>query len=588
MISALPQQDGLLTALLVAVNPDGLGGAVLRALSGPDRDAWLAELRQLLPAEAPFVKVPINVGFDRLLGGLDFAATVAGGKPVFSTGLLEAANGGVLCLAMAERITDSTAAIVTQALDTGGIRIERDGLAGKRETSFGVVALDEGLEPEEALSAGLGDRLAFHVSSDALAEMRDIDVGFTRDDVSRAQDRLMSIALPDAVLGVLVQTALAFGIDSVRAELLAAEAARTAAALLGKTRVDEEDAALGARLVFSSRATRLPAEQPPEEAPPERPENERSDSDPDNDPDSEPQLSGEMPDELVVDAVRAAIPEGLLEMLADGSANRQTASGGRSPMKTKSRRRGRPIGVKASTDLGSSRLNLLATLKAAAPWQTLRGRERAAASTPADAPRLELRREDLHVSRYQDNVETSTIFVVDASGSQAAQRLAEVKGAIELLLNDCYVRRDQVALIAFRGDAAETLLPPTRALARVKRSLASLPGGGATPLANGLDAARELASSVVRQGRVPVVVLLTDGRANVARDGAQGADAATVDALAAARLLRAEGLKALLVDTSRRPRPRARELAAAMGAHYVPLPFADAASISATVQRNVA
>ena len=166
---------------------------------------------------------------------------------------------------------------------------------------------------------------------------------------------------------------------------------------------------------------------------------------------------------------------------------------------------------------------------------------------------------------------------IAASALRFEHELDFQRSAIELLLADCYVRRDHVALIAFRRDEAETLLPPTRALARVKRSLAALPGGGATPLATGLDRARDLATSVSRQGRVPVIVLLTDGRANVARDGSTGSEAASDDAL-----------KALLVDTSRRPRPRARELADAMGASYVPLPFADAAKISATVRSNVA
>ena len=115
--------------------------------------------------------------------------------------------------------------------------------------------------------------------------------------------------------------------------------------------------------------------------------------------------------------------------------------------------------------------------------------------------------------------ETTTIFVVDASGSAALHRLAEAKGAVELLLADCYIRRDQVALIAFRGSAAELLLPPTRSLARAKRSLAGLPGGGGTPLAAGLDAAFALSDSIRRKGQTPTVIVLTDGRANIARDG---------------------------------------------------------------------
>lgn len=479
-------------------------------------------------------------------------------------------------LAMAERFDESAAAIITQALDRGAVRIERDGIAETQTTRFAVIALDEGLEPDETINPALSDRLAFHLSAEQLAASRDAGPVPGERRIANARKRLPNVIVPDLIVEQLVQVALAFGISSIRAELLALEAARAAAALSGRDEVGDEDAAVGASLVYSTRATRMPTEAPPEQEEPEQ----RQDNDDTEEP---PKTSGDvMPDDVLVDAVRAAVPEGLLELLASQAAPRRAASGGRSNNRTKSRRRGRPVGVRPSTDLASSRLNLLATLKAAAPWQTLRR----GASKSND--RLALRKEDLHVTRFEDNVETTTIFVVDASGSQAAQRLAEVKGAIELLLADCYVRRDQVALIAFRGETAETLLPPTRALARVKRSLAALPGGGATPLAQGLDAARELAAAVSRQGRVPAVVLLTDGRGNVARDGTQGTDAANDDALKAAALLRAEGIRALLVDTSRRPRPRAKTLAGQMGADYVPLPFADAAAISATVQRSVA
>ncbi len=575
---ALPTDDALLAAALLAINPAGLKGANLRALSGPDREHFGATLRSLLPAKAPWVKVPVTIGFDRLLGGLDFAATVAAGKPVFATGLLEAAHGGVLVLAMAERLDESAAAIVMQALDRGQVRVERDGAALTRDARFVVLAYDEGLEPDEAPSAGLTDRLAFHLTAEQLAASRDSlqRVGVRR--IAAARKLLPDVTITTDILEQLVCAGLTFGIDSVRAELLAVEAARAAAALQGKSTVDEEHAAMGARLVFSSRATRMPVEDAPEPAPPETSEDEDENESTKNRGDA-------MPDDVLVDAVRAAIPDGLLELLGAERAPRRAASGGRSNNRTKSKRRGRPVGVRPSADLATSRLNLLATLKAAAPWQTLRRDGVAPDGTPT---RLALRKEDLHVTRFEDNVETTTIFVVDASGSQAAQRLAEVKGAIELLLNDCYVRRDQVALVAFRGESAETLLPPTRALARVKRSLSELPGGGATPLATGLDRARELATAVSRQGRVPAIVLLTDGRANVARDGTQGGEVGNSDAINAARLLRAEGLKTLLVDTARRPRPRARDLAKEMGAEYVPLPFADAASISATVQRSVA
>ena len=175
------------------------------------------------------------------------------------------------------------------------------------------------------------------------------------------------------------------------------------------------------------------------------------------------------------------------------------------------------------------------------------------------------------------------MFVVDASGSSALNRLAEAKGAVELLLADCYVRRDQVAVLAFRGRGAELLLPPTRSLVRAKRSLAGLPGGGGTPLASGIDAAAALGASIARKGETPIVVLLTDGRGNIARDGSPGRAKAADDVDLAARQFRAVGLSALLIDTSPQPQAAARALAQVMGASYLPLPHAGSAALSQAV-----
>jgi magnesium chelatase subunit D len=225
-------------------------------------------------------------------------------------------------------------------------------------------------------------------------------------------------------------------------------------------------------------------------------------------------------------------------------------------------------------------LNVVETLRAAAPWQRLR---RSPQANPAR--RIEVRRDDFRVTRYKRPSPTTTIFAVDASGSQALHRLAEVKGAVELLLADCYVRRDHVALIAFRGNGAEVVLPPTPSLVRARRCLAGLPGGGGTPLAAGIDAALQLADAARRRGETPLVVLMTDGRANVARGIANATRAqAEQDAIAAARMFRAQGFTALLVDSSPRPHPSAEKLAAELGARYLPLPHADALRLSGAVQ----
>jgi magnesium chelatase subunit D len=288
-------------------------------------------------------------------------------------------------------------------------------------------------------------------------------------------------------------------------------------------------------------------------------------------------------EEMVLEAAQAAMPRDVLEHLRQGMARRsRSRAPGKAGEQQHGSLRGRPIGARRGEPGPNARLNVVETLRAAAPWQRIRRRERDPGLPRPN--RVEVRRDDFRVTRYKERSETTTIFVVDASGSSALHRLAEAKGAVELLLAACYVRRDRVALIAFRGQGAELLLPPTRSLVRAKRSLASLPGGGGTPLAAGLDMALLLADGVQRRGGTPAVVVLTDGRANVARDGRGGRARAAEEALAAARAARVVQVKALLVDTSPHPQPRAKELAEAMGAFYLPLPYADAAALSSAVQ----
>jgi len=289
----------------------------------------------------------------------------------------------------------------------------------------------------------------------------------------------------------------------------------------------------------------------------------------------------------VLEAVKAALPPGMLARLQTLARLRKApgARGRLGPSYT-GKTRGRPIGVRKAVPRAGQRLHIGATLKAAAPWQRLR-KPAIPAKGSSHQPRLAIRPEDFHVTRCKSRSESTTIFLVDASGSAAAQRLAEAKGAIEILLAECYVRRDQVALIAFRGKEAEILLSPTRALARARRELAGLPGGGGTPLAAGIDTARELGQDLQRRGKQPIVVVMTDGRANISRDGSPGHEKANEEAISASHLLRANGWSSLLVDTSNRPRPRARELADAMGAHYLPLPQADAKTLSGAVSAVV-
>lgn len=575
-----PWADAVLAASLFAIDAAGTVGVSLRSLAGPARDAWLALLRKRLPPSAPVRRVPLNISDGRLLGGLDLAATLDAGKLIADRGILVETDGGVALLAMAERLSLATAARLTAVLDTGFVELQRDGIAMRLPAHLGVVLLDEGMADDERPPTALCDRVAFHLDLTGIPAREALDVGPRVAEVAAARTRLPYVRVDDALVDAFCGAALALGIASLRAPLLALRVARAAAALSGRDAVDEADAAVAARLVFGPRATVLPVpppDQDPAEEPPE-PETQR-----DDDTDSGNDAEVKSLEDVVLDAAQAALPADLLARLqlnAAGAVRAQSA--GRVGLARQSMLRGRPTGVRRGLPRAGLRLNVIETLRAAAPWQRMRAAERGSAAI-AGTRRIDVRGDDFHVIRFKKRTGTTTIFVVDASGSSALNRLAEAKGAVELLLADCYVRRDCVALLAFRGRGAELLLPPTRSLVRAKRSLASLPGGGGTPLASGIDAAATLADAVRRRGQTPVVVLLTDGHANVSIDGTGGREAAFEQALIAARSFRAAQFAALLVDTSPRPQDGARRLAVELGAQYLALPHAGALAISEAV-----
>lgn len=567
-------------AALLAVDPAAAGGVALRALPGPVRDRWLEMLRAFLPADAPLRRLPANVPDGRLLGGLDLAATLRAGRPVVERGLLAEADGGLVLLVSAERLSHGLAGRLAAVLDSGEVALERDGFALRSPARIAVVALDEAIEEDERPPEALLDRLAFAVDLNGIALRDAVPPLIEEADVAAARVLLADVGASEAILAALCAAALALGVRSIRSSILALRVARAAAALAGRTRMSSADAAIAARLVLAPRATLLPAAPPHEadapDAPPPEPPADRSGDEPEADAaqDGERALG-----EIVLSAARAAIPPGLLARLQPaGRPGTARHTPGRVGPLLRSTARGRPVGVRRGDPGNGARLNVVETLRAAAPWQPLRRQEAAAPGRQRHL--VEIRREDFRISRREHRARTTTIFVVDASGSAALHRLAEAKGAVELLLAECYARRDQVALLAFRGLGAELLLPPTRSLVRAKRSLAGLPGGGGTPLAGGIDAAAALADQVRRRGETPTVVLLTDGRANIGRDGLGGRARAEADALAAARQLRAAGTSTLLVDTSPRPQPAARRLAEAMDAGYLPLPYADAAAVA--------
>lgn len=539
-----PLNDASLAATLFTQNPLSFGGMVLRG-SSPARDALVDAIGQKLQTR----RLPAHIDDERLLGGIDIAASLAAGQPVETKGLLAEAEGSVLIVPMAERMDEAIAGRLAQALD---------------DKRIAMLLLDDAREADEGPPLALMERLSFQC------------------DFTHSRERKASLAgakagetapLDDEALGAIAATGAALGVHSVRALIHTSEAARIHAALSRRSEAERADLEAAARLVLAPRATQLPPtpdEPEADDAPPPDPG--------DTPEDNNQQSSDQKLEDKIVEAAAAAIPADLLAQLAKGLAPRASGASG-SGQKRKSGLRGKPLGARPGMPRGGNRLAMIDTLRAAVPWQAVRRKETGAGSDSS----LIMRKGDLRVRRFEEKAARVTIFAVDASGSAAAARLAEAKGAVELMLAQAYVTRSEVALIAFRGEVAELLLPPTRSLTRARRALAELPGGGGTPLAMGLNTSRELAHSVRGRGRTPSLIVLTDGRANIDTQGQPGRKQAAEDAAAAAKAIARQGIDALVVDISARASREGGALAEAMQARYLALPRADAKTLHAAI-----
>ncbi|MFN7056778.1 VWA domain-containing protein [Hyphomonas sp.] len=554
---------------LLALMPHRLGGVIVEGAS-PEAAAMLsARLGSWMEGSPQPIRMPASISDDRLSGGLDLAATLAAGRPVAQPGLLAAADGGLIIVPMAERLTRRIAAQIARTMDTGLAVAEREGLSFASPARFALILLSDAAEEGEGVPDLLAARTAFRLPAHFLQP--EAPTAHTGGTIAAARARLAAMSAPDDLIGSVIAAAATLGIASARPPAFLLAAAQGLAALDGAASVEEDHILDAAALVFP------PLAAPPEAAPPQPPAPPKETDSRDTPPADPGQMADDLA-ELLVSAVRTrALLDTAQRQAAGGPRRKGEAAAGKSGEMIESKLRGSRISARPGDPRRDGRLDLIATLRAAAPWQRLR-------PPPPGGNRIAVRATDFRLQRFRHRSEAVVIFTVDASGSSAMNRLAEAKGAIEYLLSGCYSRRESVALIAFRREGADLLLPPTRSLTRVKRSLAHLPGGGGTPLAAGIAAAHRLADQAVRRRQTPHVVILSDGQANIALSGEGGREAAAADAARVAARLKAAKLPVLFFDISRRPSPQAQKLSAEMGASYEPLPFADGRRVSETVR----
>ncbi|MBI2321694.1 MAG: magnesium chelatase subunit D family protein [Chloroflexi bacterium] len=581
----------------------------------------------------PLVELPVGATEDRVVGTLDIERAIKQGERHFEPGLLAASNRGILYVDEVNLLNDHLVDVLLDAAALGTHYVEREGLSLRHPAQFilvGTMNPEEGeLRPQLLDRFGLAvdvggldgpaeradvvrRRIAFERAPETFARQWRVAEAAERRRILAARRRLPRVRVPGALLDLITRICQAFEVDGLRADIVMYKATGTVAAYAGRTQATEDDVRIAADLALPHRRRRQPFEQPgfdrqqldetiarwrAEQSPPAADEADPPPAHEDQAPDGQP------PEEGSEQVFETGVPF-RVRPLATGAVPEAAPRGRRSKARASAYGayvRSQPAGG-AMADLAFD-----ATLRAAAPHQVAR---RAALTSPPFSPSplaerspkatrpgegtegeappaLLLERWDLQRKVREARTGNLIVFVVDASGSMGAERrMVAVKGAVLSLLPEAYQRRDEVALVAFRGTGAEVLLPPTSSVELAERCLRLLPTGGRTPLAHGLRAGHELLARRGADGAPPLVMLLSDGRANVPLAGGDPLQ----EAVACGAALRRVSATTVVVDTEI-GFPRlglARQLAAGLGARYVRLEELAAGPLAGVVHDHLA
>lgn len=640
--AAIVGQEALTSALLLcAVNP-GIGGVLIRGDKGSAKSTAARALTGVLspieriagcayncepgkaaePCETcraqapavqlspvPFVNLPLGATEDRVLGSLDFERALKEGRRSFQPGLLAAAHRGILYIDEVNLLPDHLVDVLLDSAAMGVNRVQREGLSVQHPTQIALIGT---MNPEEGdIRPQLLDRFGMMVEVTAPEDARERTeivrrrLAWEREPepfnrqweprqqalrarVTRARELLPQVRMAEGLQLLSSELCCTQGVRSLRADLVMVKAACGLAALAGRTEVEPQDLEQAARLVLPHRRRRKPFEAPGLDeqrlqdtlrrpAPPSAAPGSAAAAAPRTEPGRGESPGDEAPPPLEAGAAEQVFAPARAP--APRIVVKDSPAGGGVGRRSRSRASLRGREVRAVPDERPTDLALTATLSHAALRSG--GLERGAGQ-------LEVRREDLHQKVRAGRQGSLILFVVDASGSMAGlRRMQMVKGTVLALLSDAYQQRDEVGVIAFRGAGAQVLLAPTRSVETAERSLRELPTGGRTPLAHALKTAFEVLERAAGSGPQPLLIVLSDGRANVPLD--PGADP-WQQSIEWARSLERSGFAALVLDTEAGPvrLGRAPALAQALGAQCLGLDGFDAQSLSITIRARTA
>ncbi|MBC3887875.1 VWA domain-containing protein [Acetobacterium paludosum] len=545
--TAIIGQEAMKKALLLNVVNPKIGGVLINGEKGTAKSTAVRALAPLI--EKKIVELPLSISEDRLVGSIDMEKTLASGSVYFEAGVLKKADKNILYVDEVNLLQDYIIDILLDISANGVNHIEREGVSFSHASEFiliGTMNREEGelrshfldrfglsvnirgeKEPRSRVEI-LKRQYQYEENRQAFCQSYGAQDAKLKAVIIDAKERMKGVVVTEENLEKIISLCLQANVIGHRADLVMEQTAKAIAALNGRLEITDADIEEAAFFALTHRQRDQEPQQqdqensespePEDEADPNENQSDPDDDEPPSDGDGQNQEESEPSDKNDDKKKQKQPNQPQTENFKIGQDFKLKDFGHQSDRRFR-RGQGKRTNIRSASKSGryifstmqrkNNDLALDATIRAAAPFQ----REREPSGMA-----ITIYEQDIREKVRQKKIANLLVFVVDASGSMGAnQRMVETKGAIMSLLKDAYVKRDKICLVAFRGEEAQVLLPPTRSVERGYKLLENMEIGGRTPLNAGLSKGIQVIKSELKKAPelMPMMIVITDGKGNV-------------------------------------------------------------------------